>query len=260
MVKAFSHDVFIPLGPGSCEEVKFRVLQFIKETEDIVLASNSSWFPLGESFLAAKGILLTDEELSLPQLSPSRATFSEKFLSGGDYAIRLAAQSSESPVLLVSWSISLGKQGLEFVALQSSELWPWFSQAGGSLGKKRQGGFVSQAKLEWCTPLHCIPESAGTATWARVPMPHIEDGAHSPAGSHTHLLEREGPPPEMLVACSEASLHFHWGQRRGTFITKKRAGFGHLPRVVSAKSDGGSREQGLLPAYDRDTLGGPTAL
>uniref|UniRef100_A0ABI7WJ79 Thyroglobulin n=1 Tax=Felis catus TaxID=9685 RepID=A0ABI7WJ79_FELCA len=84
----------VPACPGSCEEVKFRVLQFIKETEDIVLASNSSWFPLGESFLAAKGILLTDEELSLPQLSPSRATFSEKFLSGGDYAIRLAAQST----------------------------------------------------------------------------------------------------------------------------------------------------------------------
>ncbi|XP_078297761.1 thyroglobulin isoform X1 [Panthera onca] len=84
----------VPACPGSCEEVKSRVLQFIKETEDIVLASNSSWFPLGESFLAAKGILLTDEELSLPQLSPSRATFSEKFLSGGDYAIRLAAQST----------------------------------------------------------------------------------------------------------------------------------------------------------------------
>ena len=57
-----SRVVFIPLGPGSCEEVKLRVLQFLKETEEIVLASNSSWFPLGESFLAAKGIWLTDEE------------------------------------------------------------------------------------------------------------------------------------------------------------------------------------------------------
>ncbi|XP_026351166.3 thyroglobulin [Ursus arctos] len=83
-----------PACPGSCEKVKLRVLQFIKETEEIVLASNSSWFPLGESFLAAKGIRLTDEELSLPPLSPSRESFSEKFLSGGDYAIRLAAQST----------------------------------------------------------------------------------------------------------------------------------------------------------------------
>ncbi|XP_039096126.1 thyroglobulin [Hyaena hyaena] len=84
----------VPACPGSCEEVKLRVLQFIKETEDIVLASNSSWFPLAESFLAAKGIRLTDEELSLPRLSPSRDAFLEKFLSGGDYAIRLAAQST----------------------------------------------------------------------------------------------------------------------------------------------------------------------
>lgn len=146
-VEAFSHDVFVSLGPGSCEEVKLRVLQFIKETEDIVLASNSSWFPLAESFLAAKGIRLTDEELSLPRLSPSRDAFLEKFLSGGDYAIRLAAQSSESRVLRVSWSVSLGKQGLELVALQSSELWPWFSQAGGSLGQKRQSGSGYQSKL-----------------------------------------------------------------------------------------------------------------
>ncbi|XP_037369130.1 thyroglobulin [Talpa occidentalis] len=85
-----------PACPGSCEEVKLRVLQFIKETEEIVLASNDSLFPLGESFLAAKGIRLTSEELALPQLSPSQETFTEKFLSGGDYAIRLAALSTFS--------------------------------------------------------------------------------------------------------------------------------------------------------------------
>ncbi|XP_054446492.1 thyroglobulin [Pteronotus mesoamericanus] len=84
----------VPACPGSCEEAKLRVLRFIKETEEMVLASNSSWFPLGESFLAAKGIRLTNEELALPPLSPPRETFSEKFLSGGDNAIRLAAQSS----------------------------------------------------------------------------------------------------------------------------------------------------------------------
>ncbi|KAF5915298.1 hypothetical protein HPG69_011763 [Diceros bicornis minor] len=84
----------VPACPGSCEETKLHVLRFIKETEEIVLASNSSWFPLGESFLVAKGIQLTSEELSLPWLSPSRETFLEKFLSGSDYAIRLAAQST----------------------------------------------------------------------------------------------------------------------------------------------------------------------
>lgn len=94
-------------GPGSCAEVKLRVLQFVKETEEIVLASNSSSLPLGEGFLAAKGIRLTDEELALARLSPSRETFSEEFLTGGDYAVRLAAQSSECHVLLVSGSRAL---------------------------------------------------------------------------------------------------------------------------------------------------------
>lgn len=99
-------------GPGSCEEVKLRVLQFIREAEEIVTYSNSSRFPLGESFLAAKGIRLTDEELAFPPLSPSRETFLEKFLSGSDYAIRLAAQSSECPMLLVSCSLFGGRESL----------------------------------------------------------------------------------------------------------------------------------------------------
>ncbi|XP_028389694.1 thyroglobulin [Phyllostomus discolor] len=84
----------VPACPGSCEEAKLRVLQFVKETEEVVLASNSSWFPLGESFLAAKGIRLTNEELALPPRSPPREAFSEQFLSGSDYALRLAAQST----------------------------------------------------------------------------------------------------------------------------------------------------------------------
>ncbi|XP_066120712.1 thyroglobulin [Saccopteryx bilineata] len=84
----------VPACPGSCEGVKRRVLQFLKEAEELVLASDNSWFPLGESFLAAKGIRLTDAELALPPRSPSREMFAETFLRGGDYAIRLAAQST----------------------------------------------------------------------------------------------------------------------------------------------------------------------
>ncbi|XP_016071478.1 PREDICTED: thyroglobulin [Miniopterus natalensis] len=84
----------VPACPGSCEEAKLRVLRFIKDTEEMVLASNNSWFPLGESFLAAKGIQLTNEELGLPPLAPPRGAFLEQFLSGSDYALRLAAQST----------------------------------------------------------------------------------------------------------------------------------------------------------------------
>ncbi|XP_076412115.1 thyroglobulin [Peromyscus maniculatus bairdii] len=83
-----------PICPGPCEEVKLRALKFIKETEEIVSASNGSSFPLGESFLVAKGIQLTSEELGLPPLYPSREAFSEKFLRGSEQSIRLAAQST----------------------------------------------------------------------------------------------------------------------------------------------------------------------
>nr|XP_021510792.1 thyroglobulin [Meriones unguiculatus] len=84
----------IPTCPGPCEEVKLRVMKFIKETEEIVSASNGSSFPLGETFLVAKGIQLANEELGLPPLHLSREAFSEKFLRGGEYAIHLAAQST----------------------------------------------------------------------------------------------------------------------------------------------------------------------
>ncbi|KAL4842678.1 hypothetical protein H8958_015991 [Nasalis larvatus] len=86
----------LPTCPGSCEEAKLLVLHFIRETEEIVSASNSSRFPLGESFLVAKGIRLRNEDLGLPPLFPPREAFTEQFLRGSDYAIRLAAQSTLS--------------------------------------------------------------------------------------------------------------------------------------------------------------------
>lgn len=107
LVTEFACALCFALGPGPCEEVKLRALKFIKETEEIVSASNGSSFPLGESFLVAKGIQLTSEELGLPPLYPSREAFSEKFLRGSEQSIRLAAQSSEC-CAEGSHSISLG--------------------------------------------------------------------------------------------------------------------------------------------------------
>lgn len=147
-------DVFVPLGPGSCEEAKRGVLQFLKEAEEIVSASDSPRFPLGESFLVAKGIRLTSEELGLPPLLPSREAFFQKFLRGSDDAIRLAAQSSECWVLRFS-ALPCRPQG------SAAPL----SQAGGLLGKKRQSGFVSQSKLERCALL----QNAASPTGGRPP-------------------------------------------------------------------------------------------
>ncbi|XP_023613541.1 thyroglobulin [Myotis lucifugus] len=84
----------VPACPGSCADAQLRALQFIADSEEVVSASNSSWFPLGESLLAASGIRLSNEELGLPPGSPPREAFSQQFLRGSKDALRLAAQST----------------------------------------------------------------------------------------------------------------------------------------------------------------------
>ncbi|XP_074058234.1 thyroglobulin [Macrotis lagotis] len=86
----------IPSCPRACEEVRLQVVQFIEEAEEIIRASNSSQFALGESFLMANGILLSDEDLSRPLSFPSGETFSDSLFRGSDYALRIAAQSTLS--------------------------------------------------------------------------------------------------------------------------------------------------------------------
>ncbi|NXK02396.1 THYG protein, partial [Herpetotheres cachinnans] len=84
----------VPACPGICEGVKQEAMKFMEEAEQLILASNRSHFAFGESFLIAKGIQLTDNDL-LRSAQPyeSEVVVSEKLLSGGDYALQLAAQS-----------------------------------------------------------------------------------------------------------------------------------------------------------------------
>ncbi|XP_010114533.1 PREDICTED: thyroglobulin-like, partial [Chlamydotis macqueenii] len=84
----------VPACPGICEGVKQKAMKFMEEAEQLILASNSSHFPFGESFLMAKGIQLTDSDL-LRSARPyeSEVVVSEKLLSGSDYALQLAARS-----------------------------------------------------------------------------------------------------------------------------------------------------------------------
>ena len=81
-------------GPGICEGVKQEAMKFMEEAEQLILASNRSHFAFGESFLMAKGIQLTDNDL-LRSARPfeSEEVLSEKLLSGSDYALQLAAWS-----------------------------------------------------------------------------------------------------------------------------------------------------------------------
>lgn len=75
--------------------MKKEAMQLIDEAEQLIVASNGSHFPFGESFLMAKGIQLMDHDLlHFTQSFQSGTMFSEKILTGSDYAIRLAAQSS----------------------------------------------------------------------------------------------------------------------------------------------------------------------
>ncbi|XP_056186796.1 thyroglobulin [Falco biarmicus] len=84
----------VPVCPGICEGVKQEALTFMEEAEQLILASNRSHFAFGESFLIAKGIQLTDNDLlRSAQSYESEVVVSEKLLSGGDYAFQLAARS-----------------------------------------------------------------------------------------------------------------------------------------------------------------------
>uniref|UniRef100_A0A803SSA7 Thyroglobulin n=1 Tax=Anolis carolinensis TaxID=28377 RepID=A0A803SSA7_ANOCA len=83
----------LPAGPGECEATKQEALKFVDKVEQLIKDSSSSHFPFGQSFLMAKVVALTDDEL-LNNFSQSGITFSEELLSGSDYAIRLAAQST----------------------------------------------------------------------------------------------------------------------------------------------------------------------
>ncbi|KFO85123.1 Thyroglobulin, partial [Buceros rhinoceros silvestris] len=84
----------VPACPGTCESVKQEAMKFMEEAEQLILASNRSRFAFGESFLMAKGLQLTDNDL-LRSARPyeSEVVVSEKLLSGSDYALQLAAWS-----------------------------------------------------------------------------------------------------------------------------------------------------------------------
>uniref|UniRef100_A0ACB8FDY1 Uncharacterized protein n=1 Tax=Sphaerodactylus townsendi TaxID=933632 RepID=A0ACB8FDY1_9SAUR len=82
----------IPNCPGACEAARQEAARFTDEVEQLIRESNSSRFPFGQSFLMAEGLRLTEDEL-LSSSEPG-AAFSEALLAGGDYAIRLAAQST----------------------------------------------------------------------------------------------------------------------------------------------------------------------
>ncbi|NXA51784.1 THYG protein, partial [Nothocercus julius] len=84
----------VPACPGMCESVKQEAMKFVEEAEQLILASNSSHFPFGESFLMAKGIQLLNSDLLRPaQPYESEVLVSGVLLSGSDYAFQLAAQS-----------------------------------------------------------------------------------------------------------------------------------------------------------------------
>ncbi|NWV67698.1 THYG protein, partial [Malurus elegans] len=84
----------IPACPGICEGVKQEAMKFMEVAEQLILASNSSQFAFGESFLLSKGIQLTDSDL-LRSAGPFGvgAVMSQKLLSGSDSALQLAVWS-----------------------------------------------------------------------------------------------------------------------------------------------------------------------
>ncbi|XP_069771801.1 thyroglobulin [Narcine bancroftii] len=85
----------VPQCPESCSRAAEQALQFIDEATKLILASNSSKMPFTQGFLVASGIHLTENELfPSSENSQTDLPFTEKLLSGLDYAVRLAARST----------------------------------------------------------------------------------------------------------------------------------------------------------------------
>ncbi|XP_038664387.1 thyroglobulin [Scyliorhinus canicula] len=84
-----------PQCPGPCDRATQQVFQFIGQAEELILASNNSNISFTQGFLLASGIQLTENELLQPSgMFQSGPSFSEILLSGSDYAVRLAVQST----------------------------------------------------------------------------------------------------------------------------------------------------------------------
>ncbi|XP_077209029.1 thyroglobulin [Paroedura picta] len=81
-----------PVCPGACAAAQQEAARFTDTVERLIRESDSSRFPFGQSFLMVGGLTLTENELL--NYSQPGITFSEALLTGGDYAIRLAAQST----------------------------------------------------------------------------------------------------------------------------------------------------------------------
>ncbi|XP_078397371.1 thyroglobulin [Cetorhinus maximus] len=84
-----------PQCPGPCDRAAQQVFQFIGQAEGLFMPSNNSNISFTQGFLLANGIQLSEKELlqssGMFQTGPS---FSETLLSGSDYAVRWAAQST----------------------------------------------------------------------------------------------------------------------------------------------------------------------
>uniref|UniRef100_A0A8C5MZL6 Thyroglobulin n=1 Tax=Leptobrachium leishanense TaxID=445787 RepID=A0A8C5MZL6_9ANUR len=84
-----------PKCPGTCELAKLRTSQFIGYAEDLMAASNASRAPLGQGFLLANGIRLTERDLFFnDSFFESGISFSESLMSRDSYVLQLAAQST----------------------------------------------------------------------------------------------------------------------------------------------------------------------
>ncbi|XP_023669382.2 thyroglobulin [Paramormyrops kingsleyae] len=95
----------IPKCLGPCSQVHRQLSRFLQEAEDVISVSNGSHVPLAYSFLLARGLSLTPEEL---QNDLPGGLISERLLSSADSALHLAAHST----LRFSWRTHFGPPAL----------------------------------------------------------------------------------------------------------------------------------------------------
>ncbi|XP_017568638.2 thyroglobulin [Pygocentrus nattereri] len=165
----------VPKCPGPCSLVKGEVDKFLTETERLITFSNSSYIPVGYSFLLAESVNLSRE--AMQQTFSSGFQFSEDFLSNTNSALHLAAHST----LHFYWqsSVMTSERDRQSLALGYQPYTPQCDTYGQWLPSQR----YPSTGHSWCVN---------------------EEGGYIPGSLTARALQ----PPQCQTPCQRLQAHF----------------------------------------------------
>ncbi|XP_056618676.1 thyroglobulin [Triplophysa dalaica] len=165
----------IPKCPDTCSAVHSEVSEFLKEAEELISLSNSSYVPVGYGFLLAESVHMSPQELE--QMRSSKFSIAQTLLSNADSALRLAAHST----LHFYWQTKLMSSDTDRQSL-SLGYQPYIPQC--------------DAYGQWL-PSQCYPSTGHC--WCV-----DEDGRYIDES----LTSRSTPPQQCQTTCQRLQNHF----------------------------------------------------